>query len=114
MRNAAVFFICLTVIGFFTTSPGRAYSSLTQSTFEQQRAPIVAITHHYDDIYDGDDFDDAPPPRRPDPSPPPPDTIPALEFLPPAPPANCGEFRYWNGEYCADARVEPPYTGPRW
>ena len=23
-------------------------------------------------------------------------------------PANCGTFRYWNGEYCADARFEPP------
>jgi len=22
--------------------------------------------------------------------------------------ANCGTFRYWNGEYCADARDEPP------
>jgi hypothetical protein len=22
-------------------------------------------------------------------------------------PANCGTFRYWNGEYCADARREP-------
>jgi hypothetical protein len=23
-------------------------------------------------------------------------------------PANCGEFRYWNGERCVDARVVPP------
>jgi len=23
-------------------------------------------------------------------------------------PSNCGEFRYWNGTRCADARVEPP------
>lgn len=23
-------------------------------------------------------------------------------------PASCGEFRYWNGERCADARVNPP------
>jgi hypothetical protein len=22
-------------------------------------------------------------------------------------PLNCGTFRYWNGEYCADARTEP-------
>lgn len=28
-------------------------------------------------------------------------------------PANCGEFRYWNGWRCADARLEPPYVGPR-
>jgi hypothetical protein len=25
-------------------------------------------------------------------------------------PANCGTFKYWNGEYCADARFEPPTT----
>jgi hypothetical protein len=35
-------------------------------------------------------------------------------LLPPPRPANCGEFRYWNGEYCADARDQPPYVGPRW
>lgn len=23
-------------------------------------------------------------------------------------PANCGTFKYWNGEYCADARFDPP------
>ncbi len=23
-------------------------------------------------------------------------------------PADCGTFRYWNGEYCADARYNPP------
>jgi hypothetical protein len=23
-------------------------------------------------------------------------------------PANCGEFRYWNGERCVDARFVPP------
>ena len=24
------------------------------------------------------------------------------------PPTSCGTFKYWNGEYCADARSEPP------
>jgi hypothetical protein len=23
-------------------------------------------------------------------------------------PADCGEYHYWNGAYCADARVNPP------
>jgi len=23
-------------------------------------------------------------------------------------PVNCGTFKYWNGEYCADARYDPP------
>jgi hypothetical protein len=26
----------------------------------------------------------------------------------PVRPANCGEYRYWNGERCVDARVVPP------
>ena len=25
-------------------------------------------------------------------------------------PADCGTFRYWNGERCADARNEPPVS----
>lgn len=29
-------------------------------------------------------------------------------------PASCGKFRYWDGDGCADARVYPPYVGPRW
>ena len=36
---------------------------------------------------------------------------PALE---PLRPASCGRYRYWNGEYCADARYQRPYVGPRW
>ena len=27
-------------------------------------------------------------------------------------PESCGEFRYWNGTRCLDARVVPPDTGP--
>ena len=39
---------------------------------------------------------------------------PVIYYPPPARPANCGVYRYWNGEYCADARDEPPYIGPRY
>lgn len=28
-------------------------------------------------------------------------------------PASCGEYRYWNGQYCVDARYNTPYLGPR-
>jgi hypothetical protein len=31
----------------------------------------------------------------------------------PARPASCGEFRYWNGVACVDARLNNPYIGPR-
>ena len=39
---------------------------------------------------------------------------PAYEWLPPPRPVDCGEYHYWNGEYCVDARSVPPYVGPRW
>lgn len=29
-------------------------------------------------------------------------------------PRSCGEFRYWNGERCVDARYDPPHLGPKW
>jgi hypothetical protein len=28
-------------------------------------------------------------------------------------PASCGEYRYWNGEYCVDARYNRTYLGPK-
>lgn len=28
-------------------------------------------------------------------------------------PESCGEFKYWDGTSCLDARVVPPDTGPR-
>lgn len=31
----------------------------------------------------------------------------------PVRPMSCGEFRYWNGSACVDARHNNPYTGPR-
>lgn len=29
-------------------------------------------------------------------------------------PSSCGQYRFWNGQYCADARYQPPYLGLRW
>lgn len=29
-------------------------------------------------------------------------------------PSSCGRYRFWNGQYCADARYQPPYLGLRW
>jgi len=31
----------------------------------------------------------------------------------PARPTSCGEFHYWDGERCVDARYNNPYVGPR-
>ncbi len=38
---------------------------------------------------------------------------PAVIVLPPPRPLSCGEYRYWNGERCVDARYHNPYVGPR-
>lgn len=70
-----------------------------------------------------DDFDYSPrryyipPPPRTYRFAPPPATYyepPIYGWVPPQRPAICGKYRYWNGEFCADARYRPPYVGPRW
>ena len=38
---------------------------------------------------------------------------PAVIFLPPPRPTSCGQYRYWNGQRCVDARYNTPYIGPR-
>jgi hypothetical protein len=62
---------------------------------------------------------DVPPSRVVRPAPPPPMAYPPADG--PAVfgwvaerPASCGEFRYWDGTQCLDARDDPPYVGPRW
>ena len=39
---------------------------------------------------------------------------PRVVEVPPPRPRSCGQYRYWNGEYCADARYERPYVGLKW
>jgi hypothetical protein len=38
---------------------------------------------------------------------------PVVIVLPPPRPLSCGEYRYWNGERCVDARYHTPYLGPK-
>lgn len=42
------------------------------------------------------------------------DEPPLVQWAPPPRPSSCGQYRYWDGERCADARWQPPYIGPRW
>jgi len=37
----------------------------------------------------------------------------SVVVVPPPRPTSCGEFHYWNGQYCVDARYNRPYLGPR-
>jgi hypothetical protein len=38
---------------------------------------------------------------------------PPIIAIQPARPVSCGEFHYWNGSACVDARYNNPYLGPR-
>lgn len=46
-----------------------------------------------------------------------PEAAPLVEGAPvvvvPVRPLSCGEYRYWNGQACVDARYNTPYLGPR-
>jgi hypothetical protein len=39
--------------------------------------------------------------------------VPAVVVLPPPRPLSCGQYRYWNGIACVDARYTDPYLGPK-
>lgn len=114
MRNAASLFAYLAVLSFVCASNAGAGAAPSLLQISNQGAPyLVTInSRQYDNADDDDDnWDD--PPARVDPDAPP-ATYLVPEWLPPPRPANCGEYRYWNGAYCADARDQPPYVGPRW
>ena len=38
---------------------------------------------------------------------------PPIIAIVPVRPVSCGEYRYWDGERCVDARYHNPYVGPR-
>jgi hypothetical protein len=38
---------------------------------------------------------------------------PPIIAIVPVRPASCGEYRYWDGDRCVDARYHNPYVGPR-
>jgi hypothetical protein len=42
-----------------------------------------------------------------------PGETPPLVVIVPVRPASCGQYRYWDGDRCVDARYHTPYLGPR-
>ena len=69
-------------------------------------------------VYRGDDYVPVRPyPRYGYAPPPPPPPVyyapPVVEWVPPPRPSSCGQYRYWDGDRCRDARWAPPYVGPR-
>lgn len=115
MRNAGMIFMFIAAVGLCSLS---ASSSAAPSAFrsigEKTSHFVTRVhSHRYYDFDDDDEVYDPPPQRGYRDGPPPADDL-TPEWLPPPRPANCGEYKYWNGEYCADAREQPPYVGPRW
>lgn len=118
MQNAGLVFAAIAAVGLACASPSDA--SVTPSAFrmiKDANPHLIVVSHrgyYDDDADDEEDRDDPPPPpeARGYPQPPEGDVVP--EWVPPPRPANCGEYKYWNGAYCADAREQPPYVGPRW
>ena len=38
---------------------------------------------------------------------------PVVHVVPPPRPTSCGQYHYWNGQNCVDARYNRPYLGAR-
>lgn len=116
MQNAGFIFACAIALSLACVSPGHAVTTPPAFRIIKPTTPHLLTINdrgYYDEDVDEDEGDDPPPPQaRGYPQPPDGDVVP--EWLPPPRPANCGEYKYWNGTYCADAREQPPYVGPRW
>jgi len=116
MQSAGLVFACAIAVSLACVPQCDAAitppaSSMVRDTARQFLT--ISDRGYYDE--DGaDDYEgnDPPPPPARYSEPPEGDAVP--EWLPPPRPANCGQYKYWNGAYCADARDEPPYVGPRW
>jgi hypothetical protein len=90
----------------------------------QAGGPRYDDDYYYGGGYYGGYYPNYPPrpplppvPVRQVPIPPPPPYGPPVYgwvFIPPPPPPSCGQYHYWAGDHCADARYSPPYVGPRW
>jgi hypothetical protein len=117
MQNAGPVFAWAIALSVAWVSPGDAATAASAIRMIDATTPhflTIDDRGYYDEDFDEEDQGDDPPPpvARGYPQPAEGDLIP--EWLPPPRPANCGEYKYWNGTYCADAREQPPYVGPRW
>lgn len=109
-------------------SAAPAVASLVAARSSGLEGGAIAVGYRRYRDYDDDDYYEHVPPSYYAPrvygyvqrygyGPPPPAVYPPLYFYdwgPPPRPTSCGKYRYWNGEFCADARFRPPYVGPRW
>jgi hypothetical protein len=97
-----------------TLIPGRAEATPVPAAMSLTIAPLVEKVDYWRRYYRRYGY---PPVVVPVPVPVPEVNAPALNapivVEIPARPASCGEYRYWDGERCLDARYNKPYLGPR-
>ena len=116
MRHALIVSLAL-IAGFILLgpTPGNAAQGLAPARAAWDIAPGAMVKvdywrryyrrHGYDPVPDG------PPPIIVE-------EAPAVLTEPrvmivPVRPVSCGQYRYWDGETCVDARYHNPYLGPR-
>jgi hypothetical protein len=112
---------CLLALAPILTMTGAAGAAPLPANAAGQKPASAAIQVYdgswYEYLYDDDVYGIPPPPPPPVRYVPAPPIVvyepPVYGWIAPPRPMSCGKYRYWNGEYCADARREPPYTGPR-
>lgn len=101
-------------IGFSIASPEAMASSLPNLTAAVATPGLITKAdywhhrHHYCKFHDctGLNVDGVPPVAVVPLSPP-------VVAVVPVRPVSCGEYHYWDGERCVDARYNRPYVGPR-
>jgi hypothetical protein len=94
-------------IGFGMASPEAMASSLPKPTASVATPGLITKAdywHHYCKYHD---CTGGVPPIAVVPISPP------VVAVVPVRPVSCGEFHYWDGERCVDARYNRPYLGPR-
>jgi hypothetical protein len=109
--------LLLTIAGFagglvLVVAPGNATATPGLSVAAFKSAPAIVETvgwrRRYWRRYGV--LPDAPPPDVPVDTAVVPGDVPVVV---PVRPLSCGEYHYWNGEACVDARYNDPYLGPK-
>jgi hypothetical protein len=100
----------LLVIGFGLAS-GHADAGAIPSLSLKSATPLVQKSDYWHRYYRQHGY--PPPAVVPVPVPvAPPALNPPIVTEVPVRPASCGEYRYWDGAACVDARFNKPYLGP--
>jgi hypothetical protein len=104
--------VWLLVIGFgLAAGPNHADAAAIPALTGKSAAPLVQKADYWHRYYRQHGY----PPPAVVPAPvvvAPPALNPPIVAEVPVRPASCGEFHFWDGERCVDARFNKPYLGP--